>query len=39
MENLFIIGFIALICLPGLALAVGGLGLLLKALEKIVGKK
>jgi hypothetical protein len=39
METLFIIGIIVLLCLPGLALAVGGLALLVKAFEKMFGKR
>ncbi len=35
MELLFIIGIIALICLPGLALAAGGLAMIVGAVEKI----
>jgi hypothetical protein len=39
MEFLFIIGIIALICLPGLALAVGGLAILVESLNKIINLK
>jgi len=38
MEWLFIIGFIALISLPGLAMMAGGLALIASAFEKLTKK-
>jgi hypothetical protein len=38
MEWLFIIGFLALISLPALALAAGGLALIASAVEKLTKK-